>query len=597
VTVRSGVAARVDPVGGQHGEAVRYLPCGEDRIFAVHHPAHGPALDVAVLICAPFGWEEVCAHRILREWAGRLAQAGHGCLRWTLPGAGDSTGSPRDEALLERWIAATEAAARWLRQAAGARSVVAIGLGLGGMLAARATAAGAPIDGLVLWGVPCRGRDFVRQLRAFSKLESSEFYIGLDAPPPLEEGALEAGGFLLAPSTAESLRGLDLSQGPPLRAPLGALVLDRDGVAADGRLLAALDAAAIETATAPGSGYAAMTSHPQTSVVPEEVLATTARWLRARSAPATPPPRLPAFEERIAVPGTAATEAPFVLELDGGTLRGIVIRHDSPGAPLCAVFLNAGAQRRIGPNRMWVEAARRWAPAGVASLRLDMLGIGEADGPATPYARDMTLYGPEFAPRVTAVLDELQRRGVADRFVLIGLCAGAYWALHAGLEDDRVAGIMMLNPVAVIWHDELGAARDLRRVFTDRSWRLIRKNATRQRLRAVARMLARAPGRMLGRLRTRGGGFPSLEMEIRRNLDRWDDPARRTMAMFAHREGLAMDLERSGELARLQSLPNVTVRRLPINDHTLRPLAIQRLVHEELDAELRRILTGAAASR
>ncbi|HLI59605.1 MAG TPA: hypothetical protein VKV21_08040 [Solirubrobacteraceae bacterium] len=619
MAVHSDVTTSVEPVDGERAEAGLYLCSGEDRIFAVHHPAARSGREVAVLICAPFGWEEVCAHRILREWARRLARAGHPTLRWTLPAGGDSGGSPDDEDLLERWMAATGTAARWLREAGGGRPVVAVGLGLGGMLAYGAAAAGAPIGGFVLWDVPCRGRDLVRRLRAFAKLESSEFYIGLEPPPPLDDGSLEAGGFRLAPATVESLRRLDLAAIDAPAAPLGALVLERDGVPPDDRLLGALGDAGIDTATAPGSGYAEMTSHPQTSVVPEEVLATTAAWLVAHAGDAHPQdtpaadaragdaqardrpvPRdaVPAFERELTVPGARTfTEAPFDVRLADGTLRGIVTRRPTSAASLCAVFLNAGAQRRIGPNRMWVEAARRWASEGVASLRLDMLGIGESDGPATPYARDMTLYAPEFVPRVTAVLDELERRGVATRFVLIGLCAGAYWALHAGLDDDRVAGIMMLNPVAVIWHDELRAARDLRRVFTDRSWRLIRKNATRQRLGAVARMLAGAPVRTAGRLLAPADRPPSLETEIRRNLDRWADPARRILAMFAHREGLAMDLERSGELARLRSLPNVTIRRLPINDHTLRPVAIQRLVHRELDDELRRILAALDRGR
>jgi alpha/beta superfamily hydrolase len=31
---------------------------------------------------------------------------------------------------------------------------------------------------------------------------------------------------------------------------------------------------------------------------------------------------------------------------------------------------------------MWVEASRRWAALGVATLRIDLEGIGDADGDA-----------------------------------------------------------------------------------------------------------------------------------------------------------------------------------------------------------------------
>jgi alpha-beta hydrolase superfamily lysophospholipase len=594
VATRSYHAASWPDLAVAESGAVRYLRCGEQRIFSVHHAATEPGRSISVLLCAPFGWEAVSSHRILREWSLRLAAAGISSLRWTLPGFGDSTGSPQDEGLFDTWVAATDTAARWLREATGDRPVVAIGLGLGGTLAYRAASEGAPIDGFVLWGAACRGRDVVRQMRAFSRMESSEFFLGVEPPAPLEEGSLEVGGFLLTPSTVESLYGLDLSAGGAPPAPLGVLMLERDGLPVDERLLGALDSAGIETRTSPGAGYADMTSHPQKSVVPEAVFTEVAQWLHTRSEPARAGrAALPPFESEIG--HKSAAEGPFEMQTPEGTLRGIAIRTAVRPAPLCAVFLNAGAQYRIGPNRMWTEAARRWASQGIASLRLDMLGIGESDGEVTPYTSDMTLYEPEFQARVTAVLDELERADVAGRFVLIGLCAGAYWALHGGVADDRVAGIMMLNPAVVVWDDHLGGARDLRRVFTDRSWRLIRKNATPQRLRGVARMLMGVPFRYLARRLSPGGELPSLEMRVEAHLALWEDPRRRIAAWFAQREGLAMDLERGGTLARLGSLSHVTIGRLPVNDHTVRPVAVQRLVHRELDAELQRVLAGPAS--
>jgi hypothetical protein len=154
---------------------------------------------------------------------------------------------------------------------------------------------------------------------------------------------------------------------------------------------------------------------------------------------------------------------------------------------------------------------------------------------------------------------------------------------------------MMLNPAVVIWDDHLAGARDLRRVFTDRSWRLIRKNATPERLRAVARMLTGLPFRYLARRLSPQGG-PSLEVRVEAHLALWQDSRRRIAVWFAQREALAMDLERTGALARLGSLPHVTIGRLPVNDHTVRPVAVQRLLHRELDAELHRVLNAPASA-
>jgi pimeloyl-ACP methyl ester carboxylesterase len=160
-----------------------YLADEPEQAFVVHQPATGDRRQPAVLFCAPFGWDEVCSYRIVREWSRRLSVAGHQSLRLTLPSVGDSVGTVSDPGRVDAWLGAVGNAARWLRSAGGADAVVAIGLGLGGMLAYRAAAAAAPIDGIVLWSVTARGRDFTRQLKAFSRMEESEFFTENDRPP------------------------------------------------------------------------------------------------------------------------------------------------------------------------------------------------------------------------------------------------------------------------------------------------------------------------------------------------------------------------------------------------------------------------------
>jgi alpha-beta hydrolase superfamily lysophospholipase len=565
-----------------------YLADGREQAFVVHQPAAGQPRGPAILFCAPFGWDEVCSYRIVREWSRRLSAAGHQSLRLTLPSAGDSAGMVGDPGRLDAWLRAVGNAARWLRTSGGAEAVVAVGLGLGGMLAYRAAAADAPIDGLVLWSVLARGRDFTRQLKAFSRMEQSEFFTDDDRPEARADG-LEAGGFVLSAETLADLSALDLTtvelRG---RVPLGVLALERDGLAIDARLIDALARDEVDVTTGPGEGYSAMTSHPQRSVVPEETFARVREWLRARPVgPAT-------NDGPAAVPETRAhaelvlgdrvvRDTPFSLtRRSGGAVSGVLTTTDADG-PLCAVFLNAGGVRRIGPNRMWVEAARRWAARGVPSLRLDAIGIGESDGAPTPYAEDGALYRPEFVPDVINALDELERQGVAQRFLLVGLCAGAYWSLYAGIEDPRVAGMVLLNPVVIVWDSGLGAARDVRRVFTERSWRLLRKNATPERMRAVAALVASAPRRSVKRLRSATGSALSIRDQSDATLERLLASGKHATMAFAVREPLPGELERSGWLERLQDAPQIDLRRVPVNDHTFRPTVIQAQVHAALD--------------
>ena len=99
---RAGLMTVDDGQRQRTGGRPTYLglePCG--TLMFLHEPA-GAATDVgtAVLLCPPFGWEEVCCSRSLRGAATLLARAGHPTARLTLPGTGDGAGGPRDGDLL-----------------------------------------------------------------------------------------------------------------------------------------------------------------------------------------------------------------------------------------------------------------------------------------------------------------------------------------------------------------------------------------------------------------------------------------------------------------------------------------------------------------
>jgi dienelactone hydrolase len=583
-----------------------YLDIDGTPVHAVLHRPSPDAADrggrAAVVFCPPFGWEEVCSYRVLREWASRLAAAGHPALRLTLPSCGDSGGDPRDPGRVAAWTEAVARAARLMSAQPGGAGVVVIGLGLGGLLAYRAAAGDAPIEGLVLWATPARGRALVRQLRAFARIEEEQTSEGLPAPEPLRDGELEGGGFLLSAQTQADLEATDLSSLTlPRGLSRGALLLDRDGIAADARLRAALEAQGVAVMGGPGDGYAAMTSHPQQAEVPDRTLAGVASWLGGGPPAAGVPEAAPIATSAFAVlehEGAELVEEPIEIPRDFGSLSGILATPHEGDSWLCVVMLNAGAIRRIGPNRMWVEAARRWAAQGIASLRLDVEGIGDADGPVTPYASDGALYVPELIPQVTAALDFLEHRGIAQRFVLAGLCGGAYWSLHAGLGDPRVGACLMLNPRALVYDSGLAPARDLRRAFTQPlTWRRLRQNVTPARILAVLRWLLGAPRR---RLTGRSAGAPrSREDRTGAVVQRLIDSPHRALLLFSEGEPLEEELTSAGQLTRLEQSDGVRVERVPVRDHTLRPCFAQALTHAALDraVEQEAELAGPARRR
>ncbi len=583
-------------------EQTIYLDGGDETFCAiVHQPPLGTVRAPAVVLCPPFGWGEVCSYRSRRVWAQSLAAAGHPTIRLSFPSTGDSGGGPRDPGRLEAWTEAIARAADWLRAFSGVARTAAIGIELGGLIAYRAAATGACIDDLVLWGTPARARSLVRQLRAFSGIEISEFFKDLEPPPPLPEGELEAGGFLLSAETMRELERLDLSElGLPDCPGRRVLLLDRDGIPVDGRLRQRLERDGASVIVASGRGYAQMSSHPQTARPPLEVIDLVTRWLASASAPDSEPrSRGPdearILQQRMRLSGLGeieVVETPFVLEQPFGRLVGILAAPVEPREPgICAVLLNAGAIRRIGPNRMWVEAARRWAARGVPTLRLDVEGIGDADGDATPYAEDASLYVPELIPQVLAALDALEERGIGNRFVLTGLCAGAYWSFQAALRDPRVIAALMVNPRALVWDPALLPARDFRALLRGPgSWAKLPRLASVARVRRLALWLLRAAPRRLARMLRAGWLAQQDENDVDRALDRLIDSGKRAMLLFACDERLRDELIRSGRMSRLEQAPAVTLEYVQVRDHTLRPSWAQRQAHAALDRALEREL-------
>lgn len=125
-------------------------------------------------------------------------------------------------------------------------------------------------------------------------------------------------------------------------------------------------------------------------------------------------------------------------------LSGVLSEPDEivPGAP-GVVLLNSGILHHVGPSRLYVSLARRLATEGHVSFRFDFSGIGDSE------SRKDSLPFVESAPAETqAGMDLLQKKFGIERFLLIGLCSGADMAFKVAGLDERVTGIVQLDPYA-----------------------------------------------------------------------------------------------------------------------------------------------------
>jgi len=584
-----------------------YLADGPRSMLATFHDSAVPRPASAVLFSPPFGNIDICSYRARRAWSQQLAQDGHPALRIELPGTGNSGGGPRDPARLAAWVDGVSSAAGWLRETTGCERVVAVGIGLGGLVAYRAAAEGADITDLALWATPSRGRTLVRELRALSGLEATASDTEQAGGQSLPDGFMASAGYVLSAETIAELEALDLTE---LTLPGGArrriLLLERDGIPVEARLRDALDAAGVTLTVAAGDGYGAMVSDPQRAQAPIEVFARLSDWLSQGDRAGADAPRHATGETAsmsehldLLIEGVAVRETPRTFERPFGRLFGVLAAPRDADAPaeVCAVLLNAGAQRHVGPNRMWVEMARRWAVRGIPTLRLDLGGIGEADSDGTELVQDAGFYTLEFVDQVRAVLDDLVEAGLPARFVLAGLCSGAYWSLHAALEDPRVAAAFLLNPKALFWDRRLDGVRDarnLRKVGNPATWaKLVRGDITPERIRTIGSGVRLAIGGVPARLTERRQRRMGIQDDLADALDHVRASGQRVLVVFTSQEPLLEELEADGRLERLRRAANVRVEVVPIPlaSHTLEPIPLQCAVHRLLDDALEQMMS------
>lgn len=127
-----------------------------------------------------------------------------------------------------------------------------------------------------------------------------------------------------------------------------------------------------------------------------------------------------------------------------GTEKGLVGVLTLPALPLAAapwvVLINSGILHRVGTNRLYVNLARALAGAGVPVLRFDLSAIGDSER-----RRDAASLRESVELDIREAIDYLSREHEAPSVTLLGLCSGAFDALHAAGSDDRIGGIVMVD--------------------------------------------------------------------------------------------------------------------------------------------------------
>jgi len=579
-----------------------YLRAEPDSVFAVAHlPQASTARGTGVVMCPSFGWDEDCAHRVKRNWADSLSAAGYPTIRFDVPGTGDSGGSPRDPDRLAAWLAAVDAAANWLREEAGCVRVVGFGIGFGGMLAWAGAADGTPIDDLMLWATPTSGRRLGRELRAAAMLqvdmsvdfETEEEERVCATAPPLDRGLVDESGQFTTRETLDALSQLDLTARPlPAADGRRVLVFTRSGDEADTAVTEFFSEAGAEVTEANGDGYTALMQYVQQAQVPTRAIAESVEWLNAGPSREREPPAATSGADRLTVDvlelvedGIEVRERPVTVEVDGRQIKGIVTEPVGvPAVGLCAVFLSGGSDRRIGPNKMWVETSRRWAARGVHCARMDPPGIGDSDGDERVWDKVPDHYDEQHTQWVLDLLGALDDAGLPNRFVLTGFCVGAYRSVQAALKDRRVVGAFAIGLPFFFASWWMFNVRDWWTVdWVPQSTDNWKKTTVVRMIQRVIAVLSHAR-RFYVRLTNRGPD------RAERALREITGNGAEVLILFKANSHELRDLRADGRMQRFEQIPRLEMLRIPGHDQRFRPPALQHYINTAVDEALERVI-------
>jgi len=417
-----------------------------------------------VIICAPPGHEQIHAHRSLRHLADALAEAGFPVMRFDYHGTGDSAGVDEDADRHATWVANLRSAIGWMRDELGVVEISVVGLRLGAALAAQIATEERVAD-LVLWAPVVKGRAYLRELKALSAMEQD---------PAGPGNVILPEGIVLTQQTAQELSAIDLLGIQPRCGR--ALIVDRDDVPSDAKLLDHLRHLGIETQHIAPPGYTAMMVEPYRTKVPHQAIAEIVAWMRNgltgrfRLGP-TEDPAWPTEAILASEPGHALRERAVRICRDPN-LFGIFCEPATPpsegvvSSP-AIILCNGGSHYHTGPAKFHVAISRSLARRGFRCLRMDF--HGQADSVTSDPARENEPYPATAFRDIDLAMKFLQREFGVRQIILMGHCAGAYFAFQsaAQLADPGLAESILINPITFYWHEGM----TLDRAQGGRFWR------------------------------------------------------------------------------------------------------------------------------
>jgi dienelactone hydrolase len=382
-------------------------------------------------------------------------------------GTGDSEDIDPQADQVELWRRDVLAAIAELQRRTGVTRVCLLGFRVGALFAALAACDCEQVTALIAVAPVVSGRRYLRELR-ISRLasygEASAIAPGRDAKAAERTeavGGLEANGATLSAAAVVSLSQIDLTARHfPRRVDV--LIIDRTDIPLARSWSEQLDVIGVrqQYRTLPGFIEMMMTA-PHLGAIPDQMLTAVRDWLQqyrpidaisAGSSPGAQSNVDASVVLRLTELGSVQpplTERPVVF-CDEPELFGIVT--EPPRDELRrrgVILLNSAADHHVGPSRLYVSLARRWARRGYVVLRMDLAGLGDS-GTRSGHTRN-EVFPAEAIDDIRAAIEFLRQRYAVRELTLAGLCSGGYHALQAAIAGLPAQRVLLINPRNFSW--------------------------------------------------------------------------------------------------------------------------------------------------
>lgn len=444
-----------------------YLEGVSGKLFAnLYLPEYVNNPTAWIIVFPAFGDEMNKCRGMVSSQARSLSRAGFAVLVPDLYGTGDSEGDFSD-ADWSVWCSDMQRLVEWAK-GKGAFSISFLGVRLGCLLAADvASSLDFTPDRLVFWQPISDGKQAMTQflrLRVASTMMSGEKITVADLRSLSSQGtAIEVAGYEIASDLLEAIDQLKLevllqsdcditwievvsNKDKPL--PLGS----RKKIEALQGMGKRIDVTLI-------TGDAFWSTQEITNL-PQLIVNTTSIFSKVVS-PASGQCDQHYFDHEM----RCGIERAVSFSCSGANLLG-VLHQPEPAKSRGILLVVGGPQYRIGSHRQFVLISRALAAEGYPVFRFDYRGMGDSEGELKGFEH--------ISQDITAAIDTFYKEVPSiEKVVIWGLCDAASAAAFYSPGDQRVEGLVLLNP----WvRSEQGAAKAylkhyyIKRLFTLSFW-------------------------------------------------------------------------------------------------------------------------------